>query len=1647
MAKKLVYTYTFDASAQQVILDGYHPLRVIQLITNVTDNVIIYNFSDSAKGGTVAYDNNTEKTTITLTYNTTSMSDTDELQIFIDTQENKIDASESLLDPVHKFRVSNPENLIDTDFEYGLQPTKWETVELVNNIPSVYASGSGVSIDNISSINTTSNTEIINVICTGPHGLSIGDPIEVRGTSSQTANGKYIITSVESVSRFAYRAGAAQQSSENIKTAYSVIIPGAFFSSSNIQYDFNEGIETNNASPSTLTITTEQPHGFSTSTSLYITNTVGKKTITIPNPGSNAADGSKFISTSTETPDSTIFATSHGFYNNQTLFVSSSGSLPSTDASAPEPNGLTGEDDIVAVYNAVVSSTQTFKTTMGNDHNRILMSYPNNSQVARYFTPGSTIDNSYQDITYGHYSGSNRNYAQFNTHASNGTQITQYRWYNYGEGNTILYTGSPIDIGAYYTRNYLRGGYGSAPTTLANTGLYMISTPYVYNGAEDALVTIRSYPSSSSINSSSVSTYTYDDAWRSQNTYQWYYIFNSYLQTQNTRQSIGDGWYYTWRGVLYESTYGRSQFIKIDMMIENDTWSGQYGTNSSWQNPRTRYEWDLGTYDTQRRGSHYHVEMLMAVKDTVSNANSKYGGSGSILSFSTMASTIATNIKNGLAAAQFTAGINTVKATVFDNNRFRIKNLNDVTYSFTDSGTGTITVQTGQTSGVVDNYYNITGVTTNTIDMGVGLQISPRVLEFNNGDVVEDSSNYYIHFSDGHGLSDGQKVVYNVTSGSAIPGISNATTYYAITTNQNYLQLASSVNNWRASINEITGVQGSAGAYNLTVSSISGRVAAAGTVSASENGTVVTGVDTRFTSTYSVGDTFIVSGIGTYTGYLTGEIASITNDSSLTLRDSVGVGLTGENHYIDTKINVRADGEFLHRPFDGGVDITAGTSADSKIVRQTRKYFRYQSGKGIQCSMAINFNPYRSARTLTGSSNTATVTTEVPHGLVSGNSIKVRGAEILSTYSPSTATYDPSTGILTITISNHGFVVGEEVSLAENSFTFTCAKDSHASNHTYPRSTDPAGQNTRLPILSVTTNTFTVDVGSSTYVGSHNIVSISSNSVTHYDISNPYNGTFDVTSSTDFSFTYTMGSTPSTTSPTGFFEYTISRYTNAAIRAGLFDDQNGMFYEYDGKSLHCVRRSSTQQLAGTSNVVYGSNTVIGTNTRFSSDLKLNDYVVIRGQSYKVVNIVSDTEIIVQPRYKGKSNTGVVLTKTEDVRVKQSNWNIDRADGTGPSGYNLDINAIQMAYMDYSWYGAGKIRFGFKDRLGHVKYMHEFLHNNRLNEAYMRTGNVPARYEVVNKGIPTFVPSLFHWGTSVIMDGGFDDDDSYLFTASGNTLTFTNGDSDSAMTTAAATLYSTSGWGNPYHYLNIPFLSSDSSKFTSGVPLYTNDLELNGDTVNYTTISGDTVNVRVYLQRSRNPPAVYPNVGAGTTVNIGAPSSGAASADLTSQIPLVSLRLAPSCDNNLIGAVGERDIINRMQLKLRELGVSVSHDCRISVILNGRLSNLKYDNVGAPSLSQYIAHTAGDEISDGITIYQFRASGGDIGASGERTVASQTFDLSKLIDLGNSILGGDGVFPDGPDIITIAATVLDTTSVNQDSPFQVSSRISWAESQA
>lgn len=92
--KILVENYTFNSSTRQVTLTDYTSVNLesFLLITNVTDNVIIYNFADPAKGGTVSTN------VLTLDYDTTAMSNGDTLQIFID--DGKSPATNSALETI-----------------------------------------------------------------------------------------------------------------------------------------------------------------------------------------------------------------------------------------------------------------------------------------------------------------------------------------------------------------------------------------------------------------------------------------------------------------------------------------------------------------------------------------------------------------------------------------------------------------------------------------------------------------------------------------------------------------------------------------------------------------------------------------------------------------------------------------------------------------------------------------------------------------------------------------------------------------------------------------------------------------------------------------------------------------------------------------------------------------------------------------------------------------------------------------------------------------------------------------------------------------------------------------------------------------------------------------------------------------------------------------------------------------------------------------------------------------------------------------------------------------------------------------------------------------------------------------------------------
>ena len=902
-------------------------------------------------------------------------------------------------------------------------------------------------------------------------------------------------------------------------------------------------------------------------------------------------------------------------------------------------------------------------------------------------------------------------------------------------------------------------------------------------------------------------------------------------------------------------------------------------------------------------------------------------------------------------------------------------------------------------------------------------------------------------------------------------------------------------------------------------------------------------------------------------------IATVTSPTQFVFYTQVPI--TGTLTTTGAALYVRPQGQFQHRPFDGGVIFSSNASSNyEQSIRQTRRYFRYQSGKGVQGSSGTIIKPSLQIDALTSAGTTVTVQTKEQHNLQPGSSITISGAN-----------------------------------------------------------------------------------------------------------ESAYNGTFTVGNITGYnSFTYTALSAPSASPASGQYYCNITSWYGAVNRLGLFDQQNGVFWEFDGTTLNAVRRNSTFQLSGKVSVTNGSNTITQTNsffpTNFSKQITVGDWVILRGFAYRVTDIASDTSMTISPAYRATTDNYVVASKVTELRIPQSSFNIDKLDGTGPSGYNIDLSKMQMWYVDYSWYGAGFIRWGVRATDGNIVYAHKMPNNNVNAEAYMRSGNIPARYESSTVPMFTYITSSITGsdttinvadtskfpssGTIVIrnntvgyeyvnytgktataftgvtrgqagnsslavtisagsnqgsvssaaglqigqriistsaFNGAFPEG-TFISGITGTVITFSNAAIIASPTVIAAPMGATSGqsftygtssptavefayptyaptishWGTSV-IMDGRFDDDKSLVFTYGQQT---PVTIPPSTVTYPAggVSGSAASNTLTLSGSNTTASITPgmlitgtNIAANSyvtsivnstnfTLNINPTGSVSGPVTLTgiSTKALLSIRVAPSVDNGIGAGFGQRELINRMQLILKSLDISIlgsttsnllvraylnsntfagqqtivgtssgtplylstasgtgsvvtytttySHGLNIgdSVTVSGVSSSTGYNGsyviTGVPTSTQFtVASTYSTAYSTtgSPTVLGFKKwtnAAGDIygvltsslaqiadyapnptngGLSGAYTTiggevtggyfanATGSLDISNVRDLGNSILGGGGVgtpsysggtgnnpggiYPDGPDILTLVVTNLSSV------PLQVLGRIGWTEAQA
>lgn len=1792
MAKRKLFigNYTFDAANSIVTLpDNIAPERLL-LITNVTLNKQLYNFADPNLGyEDIFFDNSSDTTFIRLKVDSVSLGaqDTDRLQIFIDVDYQIMEPSETFVDPVSKIRVSNPENLIDTDFEYGTQSSKWETLQTVNNVPTIYSTNGDKPLENIVSVETSNGSRQVKVTTSLPHGLQIGDPITVQGLTEFLAEGAFLISGLGGANIFFYEMDQEVNVSGPINGSYTTIIPSKFFEGSNLILDEENGgaIVTDTLNPSSIEVSTRHTHGFDVNAKMYLRNTVGPKNLIIEDSTAVAIDGRPVVDTVerlTETVpidnaietgrtgilkkpvitydwtstynklldvsevndvNNTVSWTNHNLKNNFCLLYSDpirgktngglvdgyvyyvkvidentiqlctdQGTLTSiVDISAPDTSyghpilnlvykiegsnntqrrtafsernqstttsgvsgsgfgsrgttafslGTFGGQDVISAtltfVSVFVSTRSRFMTlsigggaysvSSGTATSRSQNYFPNtnitnfifksgNSWFINYSvssnsswsfsanitiqTRSATIDVelsgsdlgdstwglgvdspnkiiAFQGKTPGSFATTSDSYSYLDQQRTNARYNTVNPYYNYvpvsaNRDGTFVFNYNDSGNASYGTTSEIFYVFIKDNTNFRNTIYY---PGHGFDDGDDATINIINYTTT---NKFSFNGSTGQEFPILSNTFSATIskISNSLIRLQiNESPNTND-------------IAAFPQQFEIVKNFPNPTYNTIYIPNHKITSNATATYSATNPITPLVSGNQYLLERYndsrlyvreTSLADAITAVTAPVGNNldsptSFDINFSTplgeipQTATITKlefrgNFGNTNEYVQLTfedgyvffAGVRGQDSSIWqEDTTWTSKDVSSILKTITGGATGisvvfdptpnvifsrpipgmtnrweirfTITGQTGtlvisnsgsgdhkfeadSILGAYDGIYPITQVTQNNkFKLNAAFEIPERIYEFTETAINIATNSITLELAPGiHNLVTGQSITYDPGTATSIFDNTDGNIVYVIAESETNIGIAYSyldaINNIRIPLNANTGT------HSFKTKNIFKSVKGTGSVSASADSNLVIGNGTSFLNDYKRFDEFWVTESGYVKSYV---VERVLTDEKMELASPVANDIVAGIYYFTTQVIPRPDGYSLHKPFDGGIDITAGTSPKSKISRQTRKYFRYQSGKGIQNSFAINFSPSKVVNFITSDGNIATVQTQELHNLRVGESIIINDAVVTS---------------------------GE----------------------------------------------------------------------------NFYNGIFTVSEVINaYTFKYVMSGVPLEEKASGFPSYSRNGWRDSAIRAGMFDEQNGFFYEYDGQDLYAVRRSSTLQVSGFINTTKSSQILTGLNTSFSTQLRSGDNIVVRGQSYKVVEVSSDNRLIIQPPYRGVSATKVKITKTIDTKVPQREWNIDRCDGTGNSGFILDINKIQMAYADYSWYGAGKIRFGFKDQNGHVKYVHEFKHNNRLLESYFRSGNLPGRYEIENGTNPNTAPTLFHFGTSVIMDGTFDDDKAYLFTSNSKPFVFTNGASSTVTSSAASTIEQITVNGVLVYVYAIPVSEANASAQTVGSlirdPNNTNIPE--GTYIVQVRVDGADSKIYISYPGTITVPSVN-TIASGTVLTIGEIEP----VDLTKPIPLVSLRLAPSVDSGVTGSIGERDIINRMQLTLRKAGITTNKNLEAYFILNGLPSSMNFEKVQTPSLSEVIYHSSGDLIQQGTTIFSTKVSPGSV-----------DIDLSELTDMGNSILGGDGVFPSGPDLITVAVLPQDTSTISGSDPLFCTGKITWTESQA
>ena len=1540
-----------------VKMQGNYSIDELLLVTNSTKSEVMYNFTNLGTGGSVeiitssiAVDADFPKflqttdgiTVLRLNYNSSTHSSTDDIQIFVEQIEN----GKSIVvtrpfdfgtDAIERGRTAEPKSMLDADFEYGLQPTKWAAIATMRGYPSVYeVPGTDASVVSVVS-DASAGTEgvgqsLITVTTVSAHGYIVGTPITIKGledtvTGAARAEGSFVIVDVPTNNTFTFfaKSKVGTVNPTILSTTYTQLRQAGFYTGASIGTP-NFVIQSN-GSAGAMSAQLEVAAG-----STIIPFDGQAPEVGSPLSNANIPLGSQVTGIIDQSEGGGTYVTPLTNSNtlvgqNQMEFQSISGvvdnlAIDRGDGTAIYINDITGN---------TVTFNDNFTSTIVGNRNQYTGIFAGNQQPSGQF---AKFDISYADDSSGLY--------VIDRIANDGISYTV--------GDRIIISGT--DLGgttptndATITVNSV--GSDNSIATASISGIHFINDIYLtgqtatYTGGvgtnasfdidfENSVfntVTVNSTNTGSGYTAGDVVSVIgsvlvpghvgdLNDLYISVNT-----VEATGGQATTTALQVGGTGYATGETLNVATTGGNGNGLTFDITAD----AGNIITSIVINQPGTGYsQFDVVTITTGNSDATARIENVKAVGAI--NSLSFAGDAPSVdktftstayttSSASGTGATIDIQVTGASYVATVTAGglnyLPTETITVAGTAVGGLSPGNDVTITIDNvGGSGDITVIT--ITGTAFNGDTLTTIPgSNIVPTGGTFNVSQNT-DGNFGEVTIDipGSGYNIgqtHTIPGttfggtsptndmvitilqiDNLSSGGIIeasaggtgyiplqIYNNSIGVNTVAIGTGLEFSLIRDNSSYsgftvttlgadyavgdrvqvpggsLDGQSPLNDIDISITAVDGsggvqtfvpdfIEASAGTEANLISVVTMTEPTSGTIPLDEEITfsALATIEATFTNAHGLvpGSTFIttVSSSDATNNHNLASGSYIATDipelNKLRFQVRAPGSINVDESTIVGQVFPRPDSFFVHRPFDGGVQLgTGGPQHGSQAIRQSKKYIRYQSGKGIMYTTGALFAPSYDLRSLTADgvevgSLITIVTDDNDHGVQVGGIVRILGVE------------------------TPGYNSGPETAVPPV-FDYTV-------------------------VTVIDERTYTVRA---------------------------------------------VRRLGATTAVLGFgSQMSVVAWHGATVRSGIFDDQNGIYWEFDGTNVSVNQRTGTRQLAGTIALQVDNNLITGTNTRFTDQLKAGDRIILKGMTHVVSHVNSQTEITVTPDWRGVVDiAGAKANLIVDKKVKQSEFNLDRLDGTGPSGYDIDIAKMQMIGIQYSWYGAGFIDFMLRGSNGNFVFAHRMRNSNVNTEAFMRSGNLPVRYEVTNEGPSGKLAAAMDLTqtTLTLQDGSFFPDYGTLY-IDNEIMTF-NGRSGNTITglTRSAPFENFQAGATRSYLAGVAATHSDRT----GVILISQTIT--------PLIShwGSAFITDGGFDEDRGYIFSY----AETNIAISTTKSTA-----------FMIRLAPSVSNAIVGDLGERELLNRAQLLLQGLEIT-SETSTGGIVVQGVLNPQNY----------------------------------------------------------------------------------------------------------